>query len=48
MQTLLVLFTGCVNSTREQYTAIALVLELIPFYVDAIILLFEFYMCTYL
>ena len=41
------LFMGCVNSTREQYIAIALVLELIPFYVDAIILLFKFYMCTH-
>ena len=41
------LFMGCVNSTREQYIAIALVLELIPFYVDAIILLFKFYICTH-
>ena len=41
------LFMDCVNNTREQYIAIALVLELIPFYVDTIILLFKFYMCTH-
>ena len=41
------LFMGCVNSTHEQYIVIALVLELIPFYVDTIILLFKFYMCTH-